>query len=84
MARQHIEGVMAKLHGKFAGAETSPQQEELLKKLQSQLIGWDGPKSTSDDPTVTAQLLAQELEAEHPHLSGLVRELITALGRIGI
>jgi hypothetical protein len=38
MAKPHIDGVMANLHRKFAGSETSPQQEELLQKLQGQLI----------------------------------------------
>jgi hypothetical protein len=84
MATRHIEGVMANLHRKFAGTETSREQEELLQKLQSQLLDWDGPKPSGDDPTVTAELLAAELEAEHPHLSGIVRELILELGRIGI
>lgn len=84
MATPHIDGVMASLHRKFAVADTSPEQEELLRKLQSQLLDWDGPRPSSDDPAETAKLLAAELEAEHPHLSGVVRELIVALGRIGI
>jgi hypothetical protein len=84
MASRHIEGVLANLNRKFAGSETSPQQEELLQKLQSQLIDWEGPKPYGDDPAVTAERLAQELEIEHPHLSGVVRELIVELGRIGI
>lgn len=84
MASPHIEGVIQNLHRKFAGSETSPQQEELLRKLQSQLIDWEGLRPAGDDPTVTAELLAAELEEEHPHLSGVVRELIAELGRIGI
>jgi hypothetical protein len=84
MTTPHIDGVLSKLHERFAGSETSPQQEELLRKLQSQLIDGDGPKLAGDGPTVTAELLAQELEEEHPHLSAIVRELIAELGRIGI
>ena len=84
MAKPHIDGVMATLHKKFAGADTSPEQEELLRKLQSQLVDWDGHRPSGADPAVTAELLAAELEAKHPHLSGVVRELIAALGRIGI
>ncbi len=84
MATPHIDGVMANLHRKFAGSETSPEQAALLQKLQDQLIDWDGPKPSGDDPAVTAELLAAELETAHPHLSGVVRELILELGRIGI
>lgn len=84
MTKPHIEGLLTNLHKKFAGADTSPQQEELLRELQSQLVDWDGPKSTGRDPTVTAELLAEQLDAEHPHLSAAVREVIAALSRIGI
>lgn len=84
MAKPQIDGLLMQLHEKFAGSETSPQQEELLRQLHSQLIDWDGPRSSGDDPTVTAEMLAEELTEEHPHLAGVVRELIVALGRIGI
>ncbi|MDY6981926.1 MAG: DUF4404 family protein [Pseudomonadota bacterium] len=84
MTKPHIEGLLQNLHKKFAGADTSPQQEELLRELQSQLIEWDGPKSTGRDPTVTAEMLAEQLDTEHPHLSAAVREVIAALSRIGI
>lgn len=84
MAKPEIEGLLTNLHRKFAGSETSPQQEELLRQLQSQLVDWDGPRSTASDPVVTAELLAEQLQTQHPHLSGIVRELIAALGRIGI
>jgi hypothetical protein len=84
MAKPQIEGLLTNLHRKFAGSETSPQQEELLLKLQDQLVDWDGPQSSGDDPVVTAELLAEELEEKHPHLSSIVREVIVALGRIGI
>ena len=84
MAKPEIEGLLMNLHRKFAGNETSPQQEELLRQLQSQLADWDGPRSSGPDPAVTADMLAEELDAEHPHLSAVVRELIVALGRIGI
>jgi hypothetical protein len=84
MTKPHIEGLLMKLHKKFAGSDTSPQQEELLRQLQSQLTDWDGPRPSGDDPLVTAEMLAAELEAEHPQLSGIVREVIVELGRIGI
>lgn len=84
MASPHVEGLISNLHKKFAGAETSPQQEELLRELQSRLADYEGPRNYGPDPIVTAETLAAELEAEHPHLSGIVRELIVELGRIGI
>jgi len=84
MATPHVEGLISNLHRKFAGSDTSPQQEALLRELQSRLVDWEGPKNSGPDPLVTAETLAAELEAEHPQLAGIVRELIVELGRIGI
>jgi ribulose kinase len=84
MTKPQIEGLLTHLHKKFAGSDTSPQQEELLRELQSQLVDWNGPKSTGRDPTVTAEMLAEQLDTEHPQLSAVVRELIATLSRIGI
>ncbi|MEY4642324.1 MAG: hypothetical protein RLZZ227_2318 [Pseudomonadota bacterium] len=83
MAKQHIDGLLTDLHEKFATSETSPQQEALLQQLRGQLIDWDGPRPDGSVVT-TAELLLEELEEEHPHLSHAVRELIDALGKIGI
>lgn len=84
MAREHIEGLLTQLHEKFAGTETSPEQEALMEQLQSQLAGWDGPAPADGNVVTTAELLREELEENHPHLSQVLREIIDALGRIGI
>jgi hypothetical protein len=84
MAKPHIEGLLTQLHEKFASSETSPQQEELLRQLRSQLVDANGPLFVEGDPVATAELLREELEEEHPHLSRAVHELIVALGNIGI
>ena len=84
MASQHIEGLLTQLHERFATSETSPQQEALLRQLHGQLADWEGPTPPDGNVVSTAELLLEELDADHPHLSGVVRELIAALGRIGI
>lgn len=84
MAKPHIEGLLTQLHEKFASSDTSPQQEELLRQLRSQLVDADGPQEAGGDPLATAELLREELAEGHPHLSRAVRELIAALGNIGI
>jgi len=84
MSKPHIEGLLTQLHERFATSETSTQQEELLRQLQGQLASWEGPAPPDGNVVSTAELLLAELEEDHPHLTGVVRELIAALGRIGI
>lgn len=84
MARQHIEGLLTQLHEKFAVSDTSPQQEALLLQLQSQLADWEGPAAPDGSVVTTAELLVEELDERHPHLSQILREIVDALGRIGI
>lgn len=84
MAKQHIEGLLTHLHAKFAASDTSPEQDALLRQLQGQLAEWEGPRPPDGSVVTTAELLLEALEEKHPQLSQVVRELITALGRIGI
>lgn len=84
MARQKIEGLLTQLHERFADSDTSPQQEALLQQLQGQLAEWEGPVPADGNVVTTAELLLEEVKEEHPHLSLIVKEIIDALGRIGI
>lgn len=83
MPKQHIEGLISDLHDKFADSDTSPQQEEMLAQMQSQLAGWEGPKPP-ENFTETAEMLLQEIEDEHPKAAGVIREIINTLGNIGV
>lgn len=83
MPKQHIEGLLTQLHEKFADSDTSPQQEEMLARMQSQLADWEGPKPP-EDFTETAEILLQEIEDDHPTASRLVREIINTLNNIGV
>jgi hypothetical protein len=84
MPKQHIEGLLGQLHDKFATSDTSPEQEALLLQLQSQLAGWEGPVPPDGSVVTTAEMLLEELEEKHPHVAQVVRELVDALGKIGI
>jgi Domain of unknown function (DUF4404) len=81
MPIHHINGLLTQLHEKFATSDTSPEQDALLQQLQGQLGGFVPPDGSV---VTTAELLLEELKEKHPHLSQVVRELIDALGRIGI
>lgn len=84
MAKQKVEGLLTQLHERFADSQTSPQQEALLQQLQSQLAEWEGPEPADGNIVTTAELLLEEVKEKHPHLSGIVSELLDVLGRLGI
>lgn len=84
MPKQHIDGLLTQLHEKFATSDTSPEQDALLQQLQGQLADAGGFVAPDGSVVTTAELLLNELKEKHPHLSQVVRELIVALGRIGI
>jgi hypothetical protein len=72
MPKAKVEGLLTQLHERFASSDSSPQQEALLRQLQSQLDGWDGPLPADGDIVGTAELLLEE-----------VKEL-EVLGKLGI
>ena len=83
--KQHVEGLMSQLHEKFASTDdTSPEQKALLMQLQSQLAEWEGPKPADGSVVTTAELLLEEIDERHPQLTHLIREILDALGKIGI
>jgi hypothetical protein len=84
MPREKIEGLLSQLHEKFADSDTSPQQEALMQQLQSQLSEWEGPKPADGSVVTTAEMLLEEVEEKHPQLSHLLKEILDALGNIGI
>jgi hypothetical protein len=81
MAKQHIEGLLSRLHEKFADSDTSPQQQALMQQLSGQL---GGPTPPDGSVVTTTEMLLLELQYSHPHIALILRELIKELGNIGI
>jgi hypothetical protein len=84
MPTEHITGLVTQLHDQLTSSNTSPEQEALLLQLHSQLESWEGPPAPDGSIVNTAELVLEELEDNHPQLALVVREIIDALGRIGI
>ena len=55
-----------------------------MQQLQSQLSEWEGPKPADGSVVTTAEMLLEEVEEQHPHLTQLLKEILDALGKIGI
>ena len=82
--KENVEGLLTELHEKYAVSETSAEQDALMAQLQSQLAEWEGPQPPDGSIVTTAELLIDNLEERHPHLSAGLREFVRMLGRIGI
>jgi len=82
--KQEMEGLLSALHEKYAASDTSPEQDALMAQLQAQLADWEGPQPPDGSVVTTAELLIDQLEERHPHLSAALREVVNLLGRIGI
>ena len=84
MPRDKIEGLISELHDRIADSETSPEQEELLARMKSQLAGWEGETPADGDLRTTAEMLVDELEESHPTLAALVKDIIQTLHNAGL
>jgi len=84
MPTEQLHGLVTQLHDQLTTSTTSPEQEALLLQLHSQLENWEGPPAPDGNIVNTAELVLEELEESHPQLALVVREIIDALGRIGI
>lgn len=84
MPRDRIEGLITQLHEKLSDSDTSPQQEALMARMQSQLSGWEGDTPPDGDLRKTAELLADELEENHPRLAMIVKDIIQSLHNAGL
>jgi hypothetical protein len=56
----------------------------VLQQLQGQLAEWEGPVPADGNIVNTAELLLEEVQEKHPHLSRIVTEILDVLGRLGI
>ena len=84
MPKEKIEGLISQLHERIADSDTSPQQEQMLAQLQSQLEEWEGPQPPSGDIRETAEMLLEELEEDHPTASHILSEILHTLTNIGV
>jgi len=84
MSKEKITGLVTQLHDQLTTSQTSPEQEALLLQLHSQLENWEGPPAPDGNIVNTAELVLEELDDSHPQLSLVIREIIDAMGRIGI
>ncbi len=83
---QELRDLLAQLHARLSGATSiDPASRKLLTTLSADIektLARSGPAAASHQPRLEA--LAVQFEADHPALAGALRQIVDALGKVGI
>ncbi|MEJ1963006.1 MAG: DUF4404 family protein [Gammaproteobacteria bacterium] len=86
MAQENLRELLSQLHTRLGNANSlDAESRELLTTLSRDIEGALGRASEETAPARNSlESAAVKLEAEHPALATIVRQLVDALGRAGI
>jgi len=86
MAQENLRELLAQLHTRLGNAESlDPESRKLLTTLSHDIERALGRASEETAPARNSlESVAVKLEAEHPGLATVVRQLVDALGNAGI
>lgn len=84
MPKQQAQNLITELHERFADDEVSAQQADLMMRLNAHIheLGEEDPV----DPSMldAVELYMGEVEADHPQVAAVVKQLLETLKNIGI
>jgi hypothetical protein len=86
MAQENLRDLLAQLHTRLGHAKSlDPESRQLLTTLSQDIERALGRASEETGPARTSlEGAVVKLEAEHPALAAVIRQLIDALGKAGI
>lgn len=84
MQKETIKNLAIQLHDEYGKDLTSPPQQQLMLDLQNHIHNLDEPAPKDPSFQETLALLIAEVEEEHPKAASVAREIISALGKMGI
>lgn len=91
MARENLRELLAQLHARLGQADSLDEESrQLLTTLSHDIeraLGRPPERATSEATAPSRNSLeeaAVQLEADHPALANIVRQLVDALGKAGI
>ena len=84
MPKAKITHLMTSLHERFGDDLTSPQQQQLIKDLQSHIHAWNEKEPVDPNFQDTVNVLLEDIEEEHPKAAVIVREIMHILQNIGV
>jgi hypothetical protein len=84
MPVDNLKALISELHDSFGDDETSPQQQQLMQQLQTYLHDIDTAEPVPPDLIESAEILLDEVEVAYPKTATIIRQVIKALGNMGI
>ncbi len=84
MPKQHLDNLITRLHDTFAPGQASTAQQQWMEDLRRHAHAPDEAEPADPSPLDTANQFLESLEQEHPQATGILREIIETLGRLGL
>ena len=84
MPIDNLKTLISDLHDSFGDEETSQQQQQLMQQLQIYVHDIDTAEPVPPSLIESAEILLDEVEEGYPQTAAIIRQVIKALGNIGI
>jgi hypothetical protein len=84
MPINNLKALISDLHDSFGDDQTSPQQQLLMQQLQTYVHDTNTAEPVPPGLIESAEILLDEVEEDYPHTGAVIRQVINALGNMGI
>ena len=84
MPTDSLKALTSELHDSFRDDEISPQQQQLMQQLQTYVHDIDTAEPVPPSLIESSEILLDEVEEGYPQTAAIIRQVIKALGNIGI
>jgi hypothetical protein len=84
MPVDNLKALISDLHDSFGDDESSPQQQQLMQQLQIYVHDIDTAELVPPGLIESAEILLDEVEEGYPQTAAIIRQVINAVGNMGI
>lgn len=84
MSKDNVDQLIGRLHELFASDEESPAQQRLMAELARHTHPEGTEESPDPRPLDTLETMLEEFEEDHPQVSAVLGQIITALKNMGV
>ncbi len=84
MPIDNLKALIIDLHDSFGDDETSPQQQQLMQQLKIYVHDVDTAEPVPPGLIESTEILLDEVEEGYPQTAAIIRQVINALGNMGI
>lgn len=84
MPQTTLKNLISRLHDNFGDDLSSPQQQQLMQKMQSYAHDINEAEPIQPNLRESVELLLEDIEEQHPSAAAIAKEILEVLGNIGI